>query len=165
MTNKEQESINKLYDLMSKIHSENEMFREEVSERVKIAEKKIEQKKLPLNLENEVVHAATDVIHESLRKVLLDDYNSPLKKYAVNIITKYQNSIENVFDKIVSEGINTLEFELACKDALLKKIAKTVISGIDGSVDKVVHQMKQDTVFRSKLTLMVNNLIHEYLNQ
>lgn len=165
MTNKEQNSIEHMMNLMSKIHTENDLFKKMLLERVEVAEKKIEQKKMPLNLENEVVYAATDVIKDSLKKVLLDDYNSPLKKYGFNIIGKYQESIENIFDKIISEGINTSEFELAAKDALLKKIAKSVISGIDGSVDKVINQLKQDTVFRSKLIVMVNNLIKEYLNQ
>jgi len=164
MTNKEQNSIERMMNLMSKIHTENETFKKMLLERVDVTEKKIEQKREPLNLENEVIHTATDVINESLRKILLDSYDSPLKKYAQNVITKYQQSIEDVFDKIVSTSIDTPEFEAAAKDALLTKIAKTVISGIDGSVDKVVYQMKQDRVFRSKLTLMVNNLIKEYLN-
>ena len=129
MTHKEQKSIDHMMNLMSKIHTENDTFKKMLLERVEAAEKKVDQKKLPLNLENEVVYAAKDVIRESLKKILLDSYNSPLKKYAENVITKYQDSIEKIFDKIVSEGIETPEFELAAKEGLLNKIAKTIISG------------------------------------
>lgn len=40
-----------------------------------------------------------------------------------------------------------------------------MISGIDGSVDRVINKMKQDSVFRSRLTLSVNGLVNEFLKE
>jgi len=163
MTNQEQKTINQLHDLIRQLQTENNKFRDELSQRVLCVENKVEQKHLPLTLEKSIEHSINDVLIESLKKTFTG-YNSPLEKYANNVIGRYQKTIEDVFDKIVSNGINTPEFENSCKEELLKKIVKTVISGIDGSVDKVINQMKQDSVFRSKLTLAVNTLVTEFLN-
>jgi len=160
MNTKEQKTIEDLFELIKQLKIQNE----NLNLKFQNLEKQVEQNHLPLNLEKQIEHSLNDVLIESFKKSLTG-YNSPLDKYANNIISKYQNSIESTFDKIVSEGINTNEFQIVCKEELLKKIAKTIISGIDGSVDKVINQIKQDSVFRSKLTLFVNNLVSEFIDK
>ena len=79
-------------------------------------------------------------------------------------MSQYQAEIESVFNEVVAEGIRSPEFKLKVCEVLLNKIAKTVSAGIDGNIDKTVNLMKQDQVFRSKLTLAVNTLVDEYLH-
>ena len=131
--------------------------------RIKSIDNKVEQKHIPLSLETECLNA----VHASVSKAFTDalgGYNSPLQKYALNVVQKYQSSIEGVFDEVVKEAIKTDSFRERVREVLLHKIAKTMISGIDGSVDKTINQMKQDAIFRSRLTLCVNNLVEEFIN-
>jgi len=162
MTEKENQTLKEIQQLMTDIRRENEFFKAEVKKQVEDIILKVDKKELPITLEKDVLYAVNDSIRDALKKVLVD-YNSPLKKYAENIITKYQKEIESVFDNIVSSEIASIEFRENVKEALLNKIARTVITGIDGNVDKLLNQMKQDQVFRSKLTLMVNSLIDEFV--
>jgi transposase-like protein len=162
MTNQEQKTVNDLYKIASDLKDSNAKLRDEVEQRVKAVESKVDQKHLPLSMEGEVVNA----VHASISKAFndaLSGYNSPLQKYALNVVAKYQTSIESVFDDVVKEAIKTDEFKQRVREVLIHKIAKTMISGIDGSVDKTINQMKQDAVFRSRLTLSVNNLVNEFL--
>lgn len=164
MTHAEQQSINKIHDLLSQIRKDNNDFKESVNTRLQAAESKVEAKHIPLQLEAEVFSS----IHKAMEKALVDalgGYNSPLQKYAINIVAKYQPQIEATFDQVVSEAIKTDQFKERVREVLLHKIAKTMISGIDGSVDKTINQMKQDAVFRSRLTLSVNTLVNEFLSQ
>jgi hypothetical protein len=163
MTNREQQTIDNLYKSVQDLRSENSKFREDITSQVNSFNAKIDQKHLPLNLEGDVVKAVQSSLAEGLSKALTG-YNSPLELYAKNVVTKYQASIESIFNTVVDEGINSNEFKVRVREVLLHKIAKTVTSGIDGSIDKTVNLMKQDAIFRSKLTLAVNGLVHEFLN-
>jgi Fe2+ transport system protein B len=164
MTNTEQKTVNDLYKIASDLRDSNTKLRDEVERRVKEVENKVEQKHIPVNLEREVSNAVQASISKAFTDAL-GGYNSPLQKYALNVVAKYQSSIEGVFDEVVKEAIKTDEFKLRVREVLLHKIAKTMISGIDGSVDKTINQMKQDSVFRSRLTLSVNALVDEFITQ
>ena len=164
MTTTEQRTVNDLYKIASDLRQSNEILRAELDQRIKTVENKVEQKHIPLSLEGEVVKAVNSAISKSFQDAL-GGYSSPLQKYALNVVAKYQASIECVFDEVVKEAIHTDEFKQRVREVLLHKIAKTMISGIDGSVDKTINQMKQDSVFRSRLTLAVNGLVDEFINQ
>jgi hemoglobin-like flavoprotein len=164
MTTKEQQTIDSLYKVVNELRVENNRFREDITNQTQVLSDKIEKKHVPMDLENEIM----DVVDKSLTKAMeaaLTGYNSPLTKYAHNVVAKYQTEIEAVFNAVVSEGIKTEQFKERVREVLLHKIAKTIISGIDGSVDKTVNLMKQDAIFRSKLTLSVNTIVEEFLNQ
>ena len=164
MTTTEQKTVNDLYKIASDLRDSNTKLRDELEQRVKSIESKVDQKHLPLSLEVEVTNAVQAAISKSFMDSL-GGYNSPLQKYALNVVSKYQTSIEGVFDEVVREAIKTDDFKNRVREVLLHKIAKTMISGIDGSVDKTVNQMKQDSIFRSRLTLAVNGLVDEFLTK
>ncbi len=164
MTTKEQQTIDNLYMQIHGLRSDNNSFKEEMKSLVQGLSNKVDQKHIPMDLEAEIVAGTRNAISDAIKKSLGDSYNSPLTKYANNVIAKYQTSIEGIFDKIIQEGIASDEFKVRVREVLLQKIAKTVISGIDGSVDKTINLMKQDAIFRSRLTLSVNTLVDEFLN-
>ena len=163
MKSREQESVDQLNRVVSEIRNENRAFQATIQELVTAINNKVEAKHIPLSLEQEVINTSRDAIREALQKSLSNQYNSPMTKYAENVITKYKDSIEGIFDTIIKEGIQTQTFKVQANEVLMSKIAKTLISGIDGSVDKTINAMKQDPVFRSRLTLAVNNLIEEFI--
>lgn len=164
MTNAEQKNINEVYSLMNKIREENIKFREDVTSQITTTNKQVAEKHIPIVLETEI----TNAINTSITKVLseaLSGYGSPLTKYAQNVVQKHQVQIEGIFDDVVQQAISTDEFKLRVRETLLNKIAKVMISGVDGSIDKTVNLMKQDAIFRSRLTLSVNTLVDEFLNK
>lgn len=164
MTFKEEQAWKEVREIASNLRESFNTLKEQNEVRYKNMEFQVQQKHLPLSLEIEVQNA----VHAAVTKAFTDalgGYNSPLQKYALNVVAKYQSSIESVFDEVVKEAIKTDEFKQRVREVLLHKIAKTMISGIDGSVDKTINQMKQDAVFRSRLTLSVNTLVDEFLNK
>jgi hypothetical protein len=163
MTNKEQQTVDQLYGLVRELKASNDQFKVAMDAKVSLLEKQLEQKHFPLSLETEVVKAAQNAISTALASAMTG-YNSPLTKYATNVVAKYQNSLEAIFDDAVREGINTDEFKVRVREVMLSKIAKTMISGVDGSIDKTINLMKQDAVFRSRLTLAVNALVEEFIS-
>lgn len=164
MTNAEQRSITQIYELMTQIREENKKFREDISQQVTTTVKQVEEKHLPIMFEDEIMKAVDASLAKALSEAM-SGYGSPLVKYAQNVVSKYQPQIEGIFDSVVQEAIATDEFKQRVREVLLNKIAKTMIAGVDGSIDKTINLMKQDAIFRSRLTLSVNTLVDEFLNQ
>jgi len=160
MTAKEEKGLQNLQNLLEQIRKENQEFKEQIN--LKVAE--VNQKNIQFTFEADIIQSVQQSITKSLGD-FLGGYNSPLSQYAKNIVVKYQADIEATFDSIVSEAIKTDEFKTRVREVLLHKIAKTVTSGIDGSIDKTVNLMKQNQVFRSKLTLAINEITNEFLKQ
>ncbi len=164
MTTKEQQTIDQLHKLVQEMRAENAEFKGSVSLLVSGIVEKVDQKHIPLYMEKEIVSTVQDSIKSALQAALTG-YQSPLTKYAANVVGRYQTQIEAIFDDAVKQGIATDEFKLRVREVLLHKIAKTMISGVDGSIDKTINLMKQDQVFRSRLTLSVNQLVEEFLEK
>jgi hypothetical protein len=164
MTTKEQQTVDQLCKIIADQREGFKEFKEAMELKISSLEKQVEQKHMPLSLETEVVKVAQNAITTALTSAMTG-YGSPLVKYATNVVAKYQSSLEAIFDNAVREGINTDEFKSRVREVLISKIAKTMISGVDGSIDKTINLMKQDQVFRSRLTLSVNTLVEEFLGQ
>lgn len=164
MTTKEQQTVDQLCKIITDQRAGFQEFKQAMELKLASLEKQVEQKHMPLSLETEVVNAAQNAITTALATAMTG-YGSPLTKYATNVVAKYQNSLEAIFDDAVREGIKTDEFKARVRDVMITKIAKTMISGVDGSIDKTINLMKQDQVFRSRLTLSINTLVEEFLAQ
>lgn len=162
MTTKEQQTVDQLHAIMRELRDSNNQFKSAMEAKVSALEKQVEQKHLPLSLETEVINAAQSSIAQALATAMTG-YNSPLIKFATNVVNKYQSTLESLFDEAVKEGIQTEEFKIRVREVMISKIAKTMIAGVDGSIDKTIHQMKQDPIFRSRLTLAVNGLVDEFV--
>lgn len=164
MTREEQKSIDRIFDLVSELKKSNELYRELLTNKVNELEKQVQHKHVPVQMEDEIMKSVDASLEKALNEALTG-YNSPLTKYAHNVVTKYQSQIESLFDEVVKEGIGTDEFRQRVREVLLNKIAKTMISGVDGNIDKTINLMKQDQVFRSRLTLSINTLVDEFLQK
>jgi len=165
MTLQEQKTIDSLNKSINQLREDNLKFKDDITQLIKVINKKVDEKREPLSLEKEVIYSLNDSLKIAFQKALSDSYNSPLKKYADNIVIKHQVAIEKIFDTIVTEGISTYEFKESVRITFLNKLSKTVVSGIDGSLEKTINLMKQDSIFRSRLTLAVNTLVEEFINQ
>ena len=164
MTETEKRTIASLNDTVTKLMQQNQTYRELLTAKVDGLEKQVEKKHLPVMFEDQIMKAVDTSLAKAMESALTG-YNSPLTQYAINVVKKYQPDIEGFFDSVVKEAIQTDEFRQKVRDVMLHKIAKTMIAGVDGSIDKTINLMKQDAVFRSRLTLSVNGLVDEFLKQ
>jgi hypothetical protein len=164
MTQKEQNTVDSLLQAIKDLRTDNTQYREYINKQVENLSKLVEHKHVPLSLEENILQVSKNAIQKSINDAL-SAYDSPLKRYITVSISKYETDIIRVFQDVFKEEIHTEQFKEVAKEEILRKVVKSIISGIDGSVDKVVNQMKQDSIFRSKLTLTVNTLVEEFLNK
>lgn len=159
MTKDEKKEFQELKDLTRELVEQNK----KLHNTVEVFSKAQLDKNLPLSLENNVVNTVNDSIREAMKKVIVDSYNSPLKGYANSVILSYEKDIIQKMSDILESEINTDEFNEEFKSVIKQKLIRTVISSVDSNIKNKLDKLNKDEVFRSKVTLMLNNLINEYV--
>ena len=162
MTKDERDMFAMMENLMYEIRNENNKFKETTNQVIEELKNKVDQKHIPISLEQQILQATQVSIGEAIKKVLSDSYNNPLSKMINNVINSYEKDITNTLSKILKESIQREELEGELKNALINKVSRALINGVDGGVDKVVNQLKNDPVFKSELLLAVNKIVNDF---
>lgn len=163
MTSKEQEAIRSLTRLLSEIRTENQKFREDVTNQIAEINKKTDKKHMPAMLELDILSTAQSAIGEAIRKIFVDNYNSPLKKLVIEVIGDYSGELKTLISTSFEQVIRTEDFKQSIIKAFSHKVARSIISNNDGLFDKVSNDLKQDAIFRSKMAIAVSNVVEECL--
>lgn len=163
MTTKEQQTIDNLFKIIQELKIENQKFREDVKLQVENLNAKTEKKFLPIYLEQDILKSAQLSIDTAIKKVLQDDYNSPLKKLIVSVIDENSIELKALISDSFVQVIRKEEFKQSIVSAFSHKIARSIISNNDGLFDKVSNELKQDVVFKSNMALAVANVVNECL--
>lgn len=164
MTQAEEKKINELWTLLRSITEENKKFREDTSLLVKVLNDKLDQKFLPVTLEENILQTAQQAIHKSIGDAL-GGYNSPLVKLTNQVITKHEKQLTAIIENCFEEVINTSDFRKSIFQSFTHKIAKNIVNGSEGVIDKVTNDLKQNPTFRAKATLAINDVITEILEK
>ena len=163
MTTKEQQTIDNLFKAVQDLRTENAKFRDDVKLQVESINTKTEKKHLPIYLEQDILKSAQLSIDTAIKKVLQDDYNSPLKKLIISVVDENSTELRALISDSFTQVIRKDEFKQAIVSAFSHKVARSIISNNDGLFDKVSNELKQDAVFKSRLALAVANVVNECL--
>lgn len=164
MTAKELSAIERLLDSVSKLREENNKFREDVKNQVSVLKSQVEKKHVPLNLEQSILNNVQLSIGEAILKSMTG-YDSPLLKLTKEVVESRSPELRAIIGESFNQVIETGNFKAAIVDAFSHKVARTIISNNDGLFDKVANELKNDNVFRSKMTLAVANVVEECLRE
>lgn len=160
MTNKEQETIDKLYNLLSDIRDENEKFKDSINKKVDTYTEKVDKKVEPLYFEQDIVQA----IKQSIQKAMIESltsYDNPLSKLIKSVVQSHYDELRTIVDNSFMIAIKTEDFKQAMTDEFSHKVARTLITKNDGMLEKVCNDLKQDAAFRSKVTLAIDKVVNE----
>lgn len=164
MTTKEQQTIDTLLKVVQDLRAENTKFREDVRLQIETINTKTEKKHLPITLEQDILKTAQVAMHDSIQKVLTE-YNSPLKKLTESVIVENSDFLKQLISDSFNSVIRTEDFKNSIVSAFSHKVARNIISNNDGLFDKVSNELKQDAIFKSKMSLAVSNVIEECLTE
>ena len=164
MTTKEQQAIDNLLKAVQDLRSENQKFREDVKLQVETINGKTEKKHMPIYLEQDILKAAQQAVGDSIKN-LLSSYNSPLAKLVVSVIDENSTELRALISDSFVQVIRKDEFKQAIVSAFSHKVARSIISNNDGLFDKVSNELKQDAIFKSRMSLAVANVVNECLRE
>jgi hypothetical protein len=164
MTSAERESINKILAVANELKSSVQNFKDKISNEVDIISRKVESKHIPIHLESDILRAAQIGIGDAIKTSLIG-YNSPLIKLTDKVIQDHSDELKQIITESFESVIRTEEFKKSIVNAFSHKVARTIISNNDGLFDKVSNELKQDSTFKSKMTLAVANVVEECLKE
>ena len=164
MTTKEEQTIKELLQTVRDLKTENQKFREDVTSQITIINTKTEKKHLPIYYEQDILKTAQQSISEAIGKVMTG-YDSPLTKLVKSVVDENSAELRNLISGSFTQAIRTEDFKQAIVNAFSHKVARTIISNNDGLFDKVSNELKQDTVFKSKMAIAVSNVVEECLRE
>lgn len=164
MTTKEEQTIKELLQTVRDLRTENQKFREDVTNQVATINTKTEKKHLPIYYEQDILKTAQQSINEAISKCMTG-YDSPMNKLVKSVVDENSAELRNIISSSFTKVIRTDEFKQAIVNAFSHKVARTIISNNDGLFDKVSNELKQDAVFKSKMAIAVSNVVEECLRE
>lgn len=164
MTQEERKAIDKIYELVGGIRSENDKFREQITGIVTEMNKKVDGKHAPLYFENDILKSCQLAIGECMKNAL-QGYNSPLIKLIESVVLSRNSELREIIQSSFDQVIRTEDFKASIVSAFSHKVAKSIISNNDGLFDKVANDLKQDAIFKSKMSIAVANVVEECLKK
>lgn len=165
MTKKEEKTINELLKAVQDLRKSNEEFRENIEDQVESINNKTEKKHLPIHLEQDILVSVQQSIDVSIKNALQDNYNSPLKKLIISVVDEHSDELRKLISDSFTNVIRKDEFKQSIINAFSHKVSRSIISNNDGLFDKVSNELKQDTIFKSKMALAVSNVVEECLRE
>ena len=151
-----------LEESVKELKKENQEIKELLKTLSEKLIKKEEQEKLPFSLEKNIQMNINTAINDSIKKTLLDNYNSPLRKLIETSIEKYKTDIMERLDRALMVTLCDQHFNSFLEEAVKNKISRELVGAIESNLGKTINTLKQDPVFRSKLVLKINELVSEY---
>lgn len=108
-------------------------------------------------LESQILTAARDGIHKAIESCL-GGYNSPLHKVIEQVCTARGDLLKTLVDDAFSEVLSGSLRE-GLKQALSHKLAKILVSKMEGEIEKRVNDLRSNPTTRATITLAVEQAI------
>jgi predicted oxidoreductase (fatty acid repression mutant protein) len=115
-------------------------------------------------LEQDILRTAQTSIAKAIADTL-GGYNSPLTKLIISVVDENAKELRAIISDSFTQVIRTDDFKKSIVNAFSHKVSRTIISNNDGLFDKVSNDLKQDAVFKAKLSLAVANVVEECLTE
>jgi hypothetical protein len=111
-------------------------------------------------MEKEIIKVAKNAIKESVIKSLTS-YNCPFNDYVIQCISKHEYEFKDLINGEITTLLNSNDFKVAIKEALHNKLARTLVHKVGGEYEKMVNRLKQDPTTRAKITLAIDTVVNE----
>lgn len=113
-----------------------------------------------MDFEREILNGLNDGIQKSI-KDQMGGYNSPLTKMIESVMDKNRESIMGKMDAALKSVIENPDFKAALVDEFNRKVAKTLLSGLEGLVEKSANAFKQDPTIKAKMVMAIQAIIEK----
>ena len=162
MTAKELKLMEETNAMLRNLTESNRQFAAKVDQKVADLEKVVEKKHIPTNLEGEILKATQQSVAKAIESSLTG-YGSPLIKLVLEVVEENRAFLKSIISESFDAVIKTSEFKASIVAAFSHKVARSIISNNDGLFEKVSNELKQDAVFKAKMSLAVSRVVEECL--
>jgi len=164
MTEAEKRNMENLTSLVRQIREDNKEFRATCEKSIDDINSKVERKFAPLYFEADILSTVQSSIAAVISETL-KGWNSPMNKIIQSVVDENYHEIRRIISEGFTATIRTSEFKQSVINAFSHKIARLMISSNDALFDKVASDLKQDSVFKSKMAIAISIVVEEILSE
>ena len=110
-----------------------------------------------LSLEREIFNQVKDSIGKAIGASIVG-YQSPLDKMIKDVIERRRMEIETLLGQAV-DGALKGDFRDTLQEACTRKLAKVLISKMEGEIEKRANDLRADPTFRARLTVAIGEVV------
>jgi methenyltetrahydromethanopterin cyclohydrolase len=112
------------------------------------------------DFDKEVLSIMQTEIHGAI-KARMSAYGSPLTPIIDDAFKVHGETIRKMLYDSLGEVLLTADFKESIKQAFHHKVARSLVDGMSGSVDKAINTFKQDPTIKAKMVLAIESVIKE----
>ena len=109
-------------------------------------------------LESDILSTFQTSIHGCIRENLTK-YNGPLHQLCTKVVDDHKEELMTIVEQGFSAVIHADEFKEAVHLAFQHKLAKLLVSKLEGTVEKCVDTLRSNPVLRAKMTLAIESIV------
>lgn len=106
----------------------------------------------------DILHIVTDALHSKIGE-RLNAYQSPLNTIVDNAIKEHAAEIEAACRESLDGIFTSKEFKNSIKEEFRHKVAKTLVSKLEGTVEKAVEILRQNPTLRAQMIIKIEEII------
>jgi hypothetical protein len=112
----------------------------------------------PITIDQQILDAVRSSLASGISKAL-ESYNNPITKLAEAVVLSRQGEIQSVFTAAMDSALAG-EFREALQSACAHKIAKVLVSKMEGEIEKKANDLRSNPEIRAKITLAISEVIN-----
>lgn len=115
-----------------------------------------------LDLDKVVIGEIKSAVSDSVRKLLGDNYNSPLKPIITRCFATYSADIEKYLKESIDAVMLDQEFIKAMKEGMKRKIAKEIVNTFgEGIFKQSIEKLKADPTLKARCIIAIERIIEQ----
>lgn len=110
---------------------------------------------------NDVLQIAKEAIKEQIVARFGSGYNSPLHKIIDECMANYDGELRSLVNSSLEGLFSSPDFKKIISEEFTRKVAKTMVGKLEGTVERAVDKLKQDETLKARMILAIENIIKE----
>lgn len=108
----------------------------------------------------DVVGVVREALMSKVGKVL-DGYSSPLDKIIYSTILEHEEELSAIIKQALGLTLKDKRFVSNVNEEFKHKVAKVLVSKMEGAVEKAAEKLRADPALRARLIIAIENIINE----
>ena len=110
------------------------------------------------DLEKQINDTVSDALAKGVQSVLASSYGNPIGQLAEQVINNRSAEITKLFDDALTSAFSE-EFCPALRSACAHKLAKVLVSKMEGEIEKKANDLRSNPETRAKITLAITECL------
>lgn len=131
---------------------------------IKDAIKSLRKRAEPQDLNEAILRTVQQSLLVRVEKVLEASWNTPVNKIIEHAVLRQQAALEDRANKMLACALEE-PLDDALASAFRRKVAKLLVSKMEGSLQKSVNDLMQNPTTRARVLLALEGIVHEQPNR